>query len=183
MNARVKNNLSVMLDLVKLQAEYPPVSAAAALARVAGQIVTLAAIYDESTEAQDDDLVDLKDWCEKFIASISKGLAKGGYVAFECEDEAIEIPLEAAQGIGLTLGELVSDASERSRATGVTAKILVELERETPTRFALRVKDGAPSESLPAVARLLAREFGGELLDLGAAHSCERELLFQAAVP
>jgi two-component sensor histidine kinase len=179
---RVRNNLSVMLALVKLQAANPPVSAAMALARVAGQIVTLAAIYDESIETQKDGLVELRGWCKRIIDAVARGLAKSGTIVLTGENREINVPLDRAQTIGLTLGELLADASERARKTGHETRIEVELCQTGPSRLALRIRDEAPSEALPPVAIMLAREFGGRLANLGSDGHSEREFLFDAAI-
>lgn len=178
---RVRNNLSVMLGLVKLQSANPPVSANMALARVAGQIVTLAAIYDESTETQKNGMVELRGWLKRIIAAVTRGLMKTGTIALTGNAREINIPLDLAQTVGLTLGELLADASERARRMERETRIEVELDRTGPFRLALRVSDEAPSETLPPVALMLARELGGELRELAGYDRSEREVLFDIA--
>jgi two-component sensor histidine kinase len=179
---RVRNNLSVMLALVKLQAANPPLSAAMALARVAGQIVTLAAIYDESIETRKDGLVELRGWCNRIIGAVVRGLTKSGTIVLTGENREINIPLERAQTIGLTLGELLADASERARRTDRETRIEVNLDQAGPSSLALRVRDEAPSEALPPVAVMLARELGGRLANRGSEGRSVRELLFDAVI-
>lgn len=179
---RVRNNLSVMLALVKLQAANPPVNAAMALARVAGQIVTLGAIYDESIETQKNGLIELRGWCKRIIDAVTRGLAKSGTIILTGENREINVPLDRAQTIGLTLGELLADASERAHKTDRETRIEVELCQRGPSRLALRIRDEAPSEALPPVAIMLALELGGQLANLGLDGNSERELLFDAAI-
>jgi Signal transduction histidine kinase len=178
---RVKRNLDVLLRLLKMQSVYPPASAAAALARATGQIVTLAAIYDEAIELYGGGKVELRSWCGRFVDTMAEGLARGGKIAFSGGAQEMWLPLERAQAIGLTLGELLADSSDRSRLSHREVSIEVELAAIEGSRLALRIRDEAPSDNLPIVAELLAKEFGAELWDLSAAGSSERELIFSDA--
>jgi two-component sensor histidine kinase len=180
--SRVRNNLSVMLDIVKLQAANPPLSAAMALARVAGQIVTLSAIYDEAIEIQENGHVELRRWCKLIIDAVVRGLTKSGTIVLTGENREIDVPLERAQTIGLILGELLADASERLHKTNRETRIEVELCQAGPSQLALRIRDEAPSEAMPPVAIMLTRELGGRLTNRGSDGHSERELRFDVAI-
>jgi two-component sensor histidine kinase len=174
---RVRSNLTVLLELVRLQADFPPASAAAALSRVAGQIVTLSAIYDRSLEP--DGEVDLKAWCETFVAAVAKSLPATSAIRFRASPAAPgpRMPLEEAQSLGLVLGELLADAHDRAARHGCPSTIIeVELERLGADSLAIRVRDGSPSVGLPRLTRLLATTMGWLIKETGSEGSTEREI-------
>jgi two-component system, sensor histidine kinase PdtaS len=178
---RLRSNLSVMLSLVRLESDYPPLTAASALARVAGQIATLSAIYDGATATDGDESVDMQSWCASLIASIGQGLAKKGSIAYQATGRRVRIKLELAQALGLVLGELMADASDRARRSGREPKIDVELATIEGGRYMLRVGDGLPSSETPRIAILLAESFGGTLRHIRSETGTERELVFGEA--
>lgn len=180
---RVEDELRAVLGILKLESAFPPTSAASALARAAGQIVTLSAIYDGAADSRGDGAVALGDWCGRFVAALAQGLGKDGSFSFAAPEEGPRVALAKAESIGLLLGELLADASERAWGAGRDARVEVELDGHAPSGILLRVKDGAPPAALPPVARLLAAELGAELRDSGGIARAERELLFETAGP
>jgi two-component system, sensor histidine kinase PdtaS len=178
---RVRNNLSVMLALVRLQSEYPPTTAAAALARVSAQISMLAALYDGSSEAIYGEGVRIHDWCGSIVASIARSAGRPDAITFSSPNFDLRLPMERAQSIGLAFGELLSDCIERARQAHSEPRVSVGLS-EGEGGMVLRIIDQESSTSLPPLALRLAEVTGCEISSLSELGRTERELLFDLCV-
>jgi two-component sensor histidine kinase len=178
---RVRNNLSVLLGLVRFHLEYPPASATAALSRIAGQIMALSTIHDLTRGKPEEGLGNASELCAAFIADIERNLCPPCRIQFIAGAGAAEIPLEAARTLGLVLGEMLLDSMERSSRAGRIPEIKVVLVYEGGCRFSVKVADTAPREEGNLMASALARALGGELRTIGGDDFTERELLFSSA--
>jgi two-component sensor histidine kinase len=177
---RVRNNLSILLGLVRLEASFPPSSAAEALSRVAGHIATVAAIYDRSEGLEE--YVDPVSWCESLIASIAKGLERPCIVSFSSKAGRSRIQMETAQTLGLIIGELIVDAASRAFKSGREPRIDISLERGSDGEMTINVRDQAPCLERPQLAIELASLIGGKLQDRKTSDGTERILVFRTAL-
>jgi two-component sensor histidine kinase len=178
---RVRNNLSVLMGIVKFHMDNPPPSATAALSRVAGQILALSTIYDMSRDASEGEGGDAAELCASFIANIERNMNPLCGIGFTAKGASAEIPLEAAKTLGIALGEMLLDSMERSSRKGRIPDIKVSLVYEGDCRFSVRVRDSSPPDEGPLMASALARALGGELTTIGGADFTERELVFSSA--
>jgi two-component sensor histidine kinase len=180
---RVRNNLSVLMGIVKFHLDNPPPSATAALSRVAGQILALSTIYEMSRGASEGEGGDAAELCASFIANIERNLCPLCRIGFTAKGASAEIPLEAARTLGIALGEMLLDSMERSSRKGTIPDIKVSLVYEGECRFSVRVRDSSPPEDGQLMASALARALGGELRTIGGTDFTERELVFSSAEP
>jgi two-component sensor histidine kinase len=176
-----RNNLQLILSLVKLQQEYPPSTAVSALARVSGQIQILSSAYDESVHR--DGIVEIASWCKAFFSSIAPGLVHPGTIAFSAGPCATRILRRDGQSLGFAIVELLADASERASALGRPPQVEVTLAGEGDGRAILRFSDDQASHGLPRLASILVELGGGSLREKADAKRTERELVFEASVP
>jgi two-component sensor histidine kinase len=180
---RVRNNLSVLMGIVRFHLDNPPPTATAALSRVAGQILALSTIYDMSRRGDADGGRgrSAAELCSSFIANIERNLCPLCRIDFVARGASAEIPFEAARTLGIALGEMLLDAVERSAREGTMPDIKVSLVYEGSCRFSVRVRDASPPEEGELMAAALARALGGELRTIGGAGFTERELSFSSA--
>jgi two-component sensor histidine kinase len=178
---RVRNNLSVLMGIVKFHLDNPPPSATAALSRIAGQILALSTIYDMSRGSPEGESGDAAELCASFIANIERNANPLCRIGFTAKGASAEIPLEAAKTLGIALGEMLLDSMERSSRKGTIPDIKVSLVYEGGCRFTVRVRDSSPPDEGRLMASALARALGGELRTTGGADFTERELVFSSA--
>jgi two-component sensor histidine kinase len=178
---RVRNNLSVLLGLVRLHLEHPPSTATAALSRVAGQIMALSTIYDLTKWRPEEGRGSAAELCASFIADMKRNLCPRCGIEFIADVQTAEIPVEVARTLGIVLGEMLLDSMERSTRAGRTPEMKVALAYEDGCRFSIKVTDRAPREDDRLIAATLARALGGELRTTGGADFTERLLLFSSA--
>jgi two-component sensor histidine kinase len=178
---RVRNNLSVMMGIVRFHLDNPPPSATAALSRIAGQILALSTIYDMSRDRAEGGRSSAAELCSAFIASMERSLCPLCRIDFTAKGERMEIPLEAARTLGIALGEMLLDAAERSARKGGVPDIKVALAYEGGCKFSLKVRDASPPGEGSLMAAALARALGGELRMTGGEDFTERELSFSSA--
>jgi two-component sensor histidine kinase len=176
---RGRSNLQLILSLVKLQEEYPPSTAAAALARVSGQIQILSSVYDESIEG--DEIVGIAAWCKAFVSSIAQSLVQPGIIAFSAGASAASMLRRDAQSLGFALVELVVDASERARLASRPTRVEVALSEDGDSRVTLSIRDDQPSIGIPRLAAILVELIDGSLREKKGAKQTERELVFKAS--
>ncbi len=177
---RVRNNLSVLLGLVRMNMANPPASASAALARVAGQITALSTIHDLTRGFPGGDRGNAAELFASFIAGIERGLHTLGKIEFSSDAGAAEVPIEAAPTLCILLGEMLFDAIERASRTGKAPEIRVNLSYQGHCRFSLEVADTAPRDKSRLAAQSLATSLGGELITSGGAGFTVRELRFSS---
>ena len=170
-------SLRGLLSLVRLQESCPPVSLSDAMLRAQGQILTLSAIEHQSVGVGWDGLMSASDWCASFTDSIERGYGNSVNIAFSGRSDA-RISASGAHSLGLVLGELLSDACERSMRNNPCPWIEVALVEERPGRLKLSVRDESPSSEIPLVAAMLSASMGIDLLDRFGAERTERDLVF-----
>lgn len=178
---RVRNNLSVLMGIVRFHLDNPPPTATAALSRVAGQILALSTIYDMSRRVDDGLGSSAAELCSSFIANIERNLCPLCRIDFVARGASAQIPIEAARTLGIALGEMLLDAVERSAKRGALPDIKVSLVYEGSCMFSVRVRDASPPEEGELMAAALARALGGELRTTCGAGFTERELSFSSA--
>jgi two-component sensor histidine kinase len=180
---RVRNNLSVLMGIVRFHLDNPPPTATAALSRVAGQILALSTIYDISRRGGEDEGRgrSASELCSSFIANIERNLCPLCRIDFVTRGASAQIPIEAARTLGIALGEMLLDAVERSARKGTMPDIKVSLIYEGSCMFSVRVRDASPPEEGEMMAAALARALGGELRTTCGAGFTERELSFSSA--
>jgi two-component sensor histidine kinase len=181
---RVRNNLSLLLALVKLHMDHPPASVMAALSRISGQIMALATIYDMTREGGAiGESRNAAELYTRLISAIERDLAPLGKIRFTADSGTVEIPIKAATTLAIVLGELLFDAIDRASEAGKAPEISVNLDYQGHCRFTVRIADKAPSDGERLSADTLAHALGGELRTKVDASGTERELIFDAFEP
>ena len=177
---RERNNLQVILSLVKLQEESPPSTAALALAKVSSRIRFLSSIYDVSIDGNE--VIDIAPNCEAFVSSIAQDLVGNGFVFFSRSVASLMMLQSKAQTLGFTIIEIIADAAERARLANAAPRIDMTLSEAGPARFELRIRDEQPSSGIPKLAVTFAKMIGNGLEEESVGSRTERKLSFEVLV-
>lgn len=162
---RVRNNLSMVTGLLRLQAEsVTSAEAAEALGEAEGRVRSMLSIYDILSTSGIYQEVELG----TFLRDLCRGLASAfatSSVRLECRlgRRRHVVPAQAAMALGLVVNELVTNAYKHAFAGREAGEVTVSLTRERGAATVLRIADnglGLPD----AVYSGAKRGFGLELV-------------------
>jgi two-component sensor histidine kinase len=160
---RVKNNLQVVMSLIRLE-EGAPVDKAEALKDLDARVTAMAMVHEMLYEAEDIAVIDLRSYCRRLFESLRESLAPGSPIAARFDCEEIPCGLDRAVPVGLLFAELASNAIKHSGAgevrvslirQGRMVRLVVASDGPLPESFELRDSAGLGLQIATALARQL----------------------------
>jgi len=169
---RVKNNLQLILSMIRLQADTGANTAQFREA-LEGRIGSMALIHEMLYQTENSARMDLEEYLRQLTAFLVQYADNPTMVRLEQRTEQIFVVLDQAIPFGLLVNELVTNVLKYSVSPDKEALLRIYLERQGPT-IHLEVGDngpGLPSDFDPNVsggiglqiAQALAAQLGGQL--------------------
>lgn len=169
---RVKNNLQLILSMIRLQADTGANTAQFREA-LEGRIGSMALIHEMLYQTENSARMDLEEYLRQLTAFLVQYADNPTMVRLEQRTEQVFVVLDQAIPFGLLVNELVTNVLKYSVSPDKEALLRIYLERQGPT-IHLEVGDngpGLPSDFDPNVsggiglqiAQALAAQLGGQL--------------------
>lgn len=140
---RVKNNLQIILSLIRLQDSAHPGSG---LARrdLEERVAAMSLVHEMLYKGESLEYVELGSYCEQLIALIKAYRGDSSALRLEFEADYLSLRLERAIPFGLLLNELVGNAYKHASVGGRAGTIGLRLKRRGDGRAELTVRDDGP---------------------------------------
>jgi two-component sensor histidine kinase len=169
---RVKNNLQLILSMVRLQADTGA-STAQFREALEGRIGSMALIHEMLYQTEDSARMDLRDYLQQLTSLLLRYAENPTNIRLEQRTEQVFVVLDQAIPFGLLVNELVTNTLKHGVTLEKEAVLRVYLERQGPN-IHLEVGDngpGLPSDFDPnaptgiglQIAQALAVQLGGLL--------------------
>jgi two-component sensor histidine kinase len=169
---RVKNNLQIILSLIRLQGGSG--ASADDFSRIMGaRVNAMALVHEMLYRSEDFGRVDLEEYIERLARLVVRGDGAAGRVTLEIHAEPLALSLDRAIPFGLALNELLTNACKHAANGRDACRLALGLERNGPD-IVLSVRDDGPGfhqgfdpETAPGLGlRLvlgLAAQLGGRM--------------------
>lgn len=140
---RVKNNLQIILSLIRLQDSAHPGSG---LARgdLEERIAAMSLVHEMLYKGDSLEYVELGSYCEQLVSLIKAYRGDSSALRLEFEADYMSLRLEKAIPFGLLLNELVGNAYKHAAEDGRPGKVTLRLKRLGDRRAELTVSDDGP---------------------------------------
>lgn len=140
---RVKNNLQIILSLIRLQDSAHPGSG---LARgdLEERIAAMSLVHEMLYMGDSLEYVELGSYCEQLVKLIKAYRRGSSALRLEFEADYMSLRLEKAIPFGLLLNELVGNAYKHAAEDGKPGKVALRLKRLGDGRAELTVRDDGP---------------------------------------
>lgn len=140
---RVKNNLQIVLSLIRLQDSAHPGSG---LARgdLEERIAAMSLVHEMLYKGDSLEYVELGSYCEQLVGLIKAYRGDSSALRLEFEADYMSLRLEKAIPFGLLLNELVGNAYKHAARDGKPGKVTLRLKRLGDGRAELTVRDDGP---------------------------------------
>ncbi len=187
---RVKNNLQVIMSLLRLQTaqiEHPITTAV--LKDMQGRIRSMALLHETLYRTGNFACVDLGVYLRDLCGHIFRSIGKPGIVAAQVDVTSVKVEMDQAISCGLLVNELVSNCIKHAFPEGRVGEIRVELQPlEGGAQLRLRVTDngvGLPSgfdpEQTNSLGMQLVEDLAAQLqgaLEIGTGPGASFEVIF-----
>jgi len=141
---RVKNNLSLILGLIEMQAAYSEDGYfKKQLSEIRSRILAMALIHDKMYKSSTFARIELRDYLTDLITSISKFFAREKIVKINLNLESVQISSKAVVPLALLVNEIVTNAFKYAFSkteNGVLSVSLAQDEKE----ITLSIADNGP---------------------------------------
>jgi two-component sensor histidine kinase/PAS domain-containing protein len=141
---RVKNNLSLILGLIEMQAAYSEDGYfKKQLSEIRSRILAMALIHDKMYKSSTFARIELRDYLTDLITSISKFFAREKIVKIDLSLEPVQISSKAVVPLALLVNEIVTNAFKYAFSkteNGVLSASLAQDEKE----ISLSIADNGP---------------------------------------
>ncbi|HUG45388.1 MAG TPA: sensor histidine kinase, partial [Sphingomicrobium sp.] len=107
---RIRNDLSNIIAIIRMQAKSMPPDAAAHLTGSADRLQVLAKVHERLSRQGHSPVVDMKPFLEDLCNELRSTLLPLKPVALETDIDAVSLPSARAVSVGLILNELVTNA-------------------------------------------------------------------------
>lgn len=140
---RVKNNLQIILSLIRLQDSAHPGSG---LARedLEERIAAMSLVHEMLYKGDSLEYVELGSYCEQLVNLIKAYRGDSSALRLEFEADYLSLRLEKAIPFGLLVNELVGNAYKHAAEDGRPGKVALRLKRLGDGRAELTVRDDGP---------------------------------------
>lgn len=140
---RVKNNLQIILSLIRLQDSAHPGSGSARR-DLEERIAAMSLVHEMLYKGESLEYVELGSYCEQLIALIKAYRGDSSALRLEFEADYLSLRLEKAIPFGLLLNELVGNAYKHASLGGRPGTVGLRLKRRGDGRAELTVRDDGP---------------------------------------
>jgi PAS domain S-box-containing protein len=147
---RVKNNLNVIVSLLRLQEDKIDSieSAREAFEQSRNRIFSMALVHEALYRSDNLSVIALDDYIRSLISQLKHSAAEDNKIEYLIDLETISIDITRAVPCGIILNELVTNAQKHAFKGSSTGVITVSLQRADDSRTSLSVHDngsGLPS--------------------------------------
>lgn len=147
LNHRVKNNLTVVASILRLQARTDP-SVREPLAKAVDRIHSIADLHALLYRRGSVDHVDARGYLHELCERLGEAVLRGRPVTLHVSSEPIDLPGDISVQVGLVINELVTNAAKHAFPDDRSGRIDVEL-TQPPNQLHLVVcDDGVGGASL-----------------------------------
>lgn len=147
---RVKNNLQIVMGLLKKQASYIDNKEALAAIRNSQQRMhSIALIHQKLYQSENLILISLPDYIEEMIAYLKDSFDTGNRIYFEKEIASVDVGVAQAVPLGLILNEAITNAIKYAYPLDTAGFIRVSVVRTEGEKYLLTISDqgvGLPSD-------------------------------------
>lgn len=166
---RVKNNLTMVSNLLELQGDFlEDAGAKAAIGEGKSRLNSIALIHQQLYQSNERTSVEMLDFIEELVSELSfaYGTDERG-IQIEAQIDTIQLDVEKAISLGLILHELLNNSLKYAFPESRRGRIQVELRKKEDRNLALTVSDngvGMPEEiSSQSLGMKLIHLLSGEL--------------------
>jgi len=177
---RVKNNLNVIVSLLRLQEENVSdvVSARNAFEESRNRIYSMALVHESLYKAESYSEIELSQYVRTLIQELEASLSVPGGITFRLDLTPVTLDIQQAVPCGIILNELVTNARKHAFHRTENPEISVSLVRDAAGTITLTVSDngaglpeGFSPEDSPTLGwtliNILVKQIGGELSVIG----------------
>lgn len=140
---RVKNNLQIILSLLKLQSAYINDEKGLKIFRdIQNRIISIETVHQKLYQSKDVSGINFGEYAQNLLAQLFN-IYRDEYsrVSFEIKCIDTLMNLDTAIPCGLILTEIVSNSLKHAFPGNMSGRIIVELKKYSETQFILSVKD------------------------------------------
>ncbi len=164
LNHRVKNNLQLVLSLMRLEAKRS--SEAGALSRAIAKVETVGDLHSRLSFLSGAGQIDFKAYLQDLAEKLRPSLSGGDQIIFACDAETCVLDLDRAVPLGVAIHELTTSSVGQDAAAGGSGTIMLRLECGPEGAGAVSVTDERTFEVEPG--RLDAKLIRGMCAQIGA---------------
>jgi len=158
---RVKNNLQIIVSLLRMQREELPTNDSKRYFNEAiNRILTMSLIHQKMYQEKGLSQLDLKDYVEDLFNEISRMYSDAYEVNFKVNSELENIGLKTIVPFGLLLNELISNSYKHGFEMGTPCSIKIEIKNISNDRFGVMYSDNGTWKE-----QEMKSGFGLELID------------------
>ena len=152
---RVKNNLQIVVSLLRLQARRIDVPEAVEVFRECeSRVKAMSLVHETLYSSEEFSSVDASRYVSRLCDDLSRMYGEGQQrITLTVHSKEVRLPMEQAVPLGLVISELVSNAFKHAFPDGREGSIVVELRQGDDDQVELTVSDdgvGIPPEIDPA---------------------------------
>jgi len=141
---RVKNNLSLILGLIEMQAAYSEDGYfKKQLSEIRSRILAMALIHDKLYKSTTFARIDLKDYLTDLVSSISKFFSREKIIKISFDMESVQISSKTAVPLALLVNEIVTNAFKYAFSKVEDGQLRVLLRKENG-EILLQIADNGP---------------------------------------
>jgi two-component sensor histidine kinase len=191
---RVKNNLQVVVSLLRLQARRIDVPEAVEVLRECeSRVKAMALVHETLYRSKEFSAIDASRYVSRLCDDVARTHGGGQRgIDLTVHSQAVRLPMEQAVPVGLIISELVSNAFKHAFPDGRRGEILVELRQGEADQVELIITDdgvGIPPEIDPAsavtvglglVTETVRGQLGGSI-EIERSHGVRFEIRFRIA--
>jgi len=139
---RVKNNLQLMLSLIRLQeANSSDVSVKSNLQTIQIRLNSMALVHEDLYSSSDLAKVPFTNYIKKLITNLERMYqTHARKIKIECEIDHVFLPVDAAIPVGIIINELVTNSIKHAFPQGKEGNIYIDFRKQNE-KFVLTVKD------------------------------------------
>ncbi len=190
---RVKNNLTVIVGLLSLQAaQMADPAARQALQESQQRVLSMAMVHEDLYRSSDLAQINFGKYLRDLAGRLASSYLNGEQVWMHMETEDISLPLEKAIPGGMLVNELLTNAFKHAFPGGRSGEVWLALQRQEDGKIRLAVADngvGLPpgldftnATSLGAqIVTMLARQLGGRL-SVKTGEGATFEVIFETTI-
>lgn len=140
---RVKNNLNVIVSLLRLQEDRidSVESAREAFDNSRNRIFAMALVHESLYNSEDLTDIELDQYIRRLVEQLSVGATAGRGVRFVCDLEPVGVEIETAIPCGIIINELITNAHKHAFVDSSAGEITVRLSRADRSSLRLTVSD------------------------------------------
>lgn len=139
---RVKNNLQVVISLLRLQAnKVDDTDVRSALEKSQHRMASMALIHESMYRAETLAEVDFKDYLESMVRQLINTYTAGDNIKLELHTAPLLLPIDIAIPCGLIINELVTNSIKHAFPAGASGHITIILSNQPEAKAKLVVAD------------------------------------------